>query len=103
VNNKLERDLEGSARDLIEVAQSVWRLRYGLDGGVWGPELSLLHSAQAGSGAHPASFPMGTGVSFPRGLSGQAVKLTTHLQLLPRSRKRGSIPPLPHTPSWRSA
>jgi hypothetical protein len=31
------------------------------------------------------------------------VKLTTHLQLMPRSRKRGSIHPLPHTPSWRSA
>jgi hypothetical protein len=31
------------------------------------------------------------------------VKLTTHLQLLPRSRKRGSIQPLPHTSSWRSA
>jgi hypothetical protein len=31
---------------------------------------------------------------FPRG-----VKLTTHLQLVPRSRKRGSIHPLPHTPS----
>jgi hypothetical protein len=30
------------------------------------------------------------------------VKLT-HLQLVPRSRKCGSIQPLPHTPSWRSA
>jgi hypothetical protein len=29
-------------------------------------------------------------------------KLTTHLQLLPRTRKRGSIPPLHHTSSWRS-
>jgi hypothetical protein len=28
---------------------------------------------------------------------------TTHLQLVPRSRKRGSIHPLPHTSSWRSA
>jgi hypothetical protein len=31
------------------------------------------------------------------------VKLTTHLQLVPRSRKCGSIDPLPHTPSCRSA
>jgi hypothetical protein len=31
------------------------------------------------------------------------MKLTTHLQLMPRSRKRGSIHPLPHTPSWRNA
>jgi hypothetical protein len=25
----------------------------------------LLHSVQTGSGAHPASYPMGTGGSFP--------------------------------------
>jgi hypothetical protein len=31
------------------------------------------------------------------------VKLTTLLQIVPRSRKRGSIHPLPHTSSWRSA
>jgi hypothetical protein len=40
---------------------------------------------------------------FPREESGRGVKLTTHLQLVPRSRKCGSIHPLPHTPSWRSA
>jgi hypothetical protein len=33
----------------------------------------------------------------------QGLKLTTHLQLVPKSRKRGSIHPLPQTPSWRSA
>jgi hypothetical protein len=27
----------------------------------------------------------------------------THLRLVPKSRIRGSIPPLPHTSSWRSA
>jgi hypothetical protein len=32
---------------------------------------------------------------FPWGLSGWGVKLTTHLQLVPRSRKCGSIHPLP--------
>jgi hypothetical protein len=31
------------------------------------------------------------------------VKLTTHFQLVPRSRKRGSVHLLPHTPSWRNA
>jgi hypothetical protein len=36
---------------------------------------------------------------FPRGLSCRGVKLTTHLQLVPRSRKCGSIP-LIHKPSW---
>jgi hypothetical protein len=40
---------------------------------------------------------------FPRGLSDRGVKLTTDLQLVPRSRKCGSIHPLPHTPSWHSA
>jgi hypothetical protein len=31
------------------------------------------------------------------------MKLTTHLQLVPRSRKRGSIHSLHHMPSWRRA
>jgi hypothetical protein len=35
-------------------------------------------------------------------LSGRCVKLTTHLQLVPSSRKRGSIHPLSHTSSWRN-
>jgi hypothetical protein len=30
-------------------------------------EFSLLHSVQTGSGAHPASYTMGTGSSFPGG------------------------------------
>jgi hypothetical protein len=34
---------------------------------------------------------------FPR------VTLTTHLQVVLGSRKYGSVHPLPHTPSWRSA
>jgi hypothetical protein len=36
--------------------------------------------------------------SFPRG-----AKLSTHLHLAPRSKIHGSIHPLPHTSSWRSA
>jgi hypothetical protein len=36
---------------------------------------------------------------FPRVLRGRGVKLTTHLQLVPRSREYGSIHPLPHTRS----
>jgi hypothetical protein len=40
--------------------------------------------------------------NFPSGQSSLGVKLTTKLQLVPRSRS-GSLHPLPHTPSWRSA
>jgi hypothetical protein len=40
---------------------------------------------------------------FRREESGRGVQLTIHIQLVPRSRKCGSIHPLPHTPSWRSA
>jgi hypothetical protein len=45
---------------------------YGLDDrgvGVWvlmGQEFALLHVVQTGSEAHPTSYPMGTGDSFPR-------------------------------------
>jgi hypothetical protein len=38
-----------------------------------------------------------------RRYSGRGVKLTTHLQLVPRSRRCGSIRPLSHTPSWHNA
>jgi hypothetical protein len=34
--------------------------------------------------------------------SGRGIKLTTHLQLVPRPRKRGPIHPFTHTSSWRS-
>jgi hypothetical protein len=39
---------------------------------------------------------------FPQGLSGRGVKLTAHVQLVARSRKRGYIHSLPHTSSWPS-
>jgi hypothetical protein len=32
-----------------------------------GKRFSLLHSVQTGSGAHPASYPMGTAGDFPGG------------------------------------
>jgi hypothetical protein len=35
-------------------------------------------------------------IFFSRAESGKSVKLTTHLQLVPRSRKRGSLHPLLH-------
>jgi hypothetical protein len=39
---------------------------------------------------------------FPRGVK-RPGRRAVHSQLVPRSRKRGSIHPLPHTPSWHSA
>jgi hypothetical protein len=67
---------------------------YGLDD--WGSVpgkgddgiFSLRHLFQAGSGAHPASYPVGT-----RDLS-PAVKLTIHLHMVPRLRMDGSVFPL---------
>jgi hypothetical protein len=46
---------------------------------------SLHHRVQNGSGAHPASCPMGIG-----GLFAWGVKLTTHLHLVPRSENEWS-------------
>jgi hypothetical protein len=51
---------------------------------------------QTDSGVHPTSYPVGTGGSFPGGKAvGARSWPTTHLQLVPRSRKCGSIHPLP--------
>jgi hypothetical protein len=56
---------------------------------------SLHHRIQNGHGTHPASYPLGTRSSFPAGKSGGGVELTTHLHLVPASRMRGDISPLP--------
>jgi hypothetical protein len=50
-----------------------------------GSDFSLLHSVQTNSGAHPASYPMGTGGSFP----GDVVGWGTMLQA---GRSRVQIP-----------
>jgi hypothetical protein len=52
------------------------------------------HRVQTGSGAQSTSCPVGTRGSFPGGLSGRGVKLTTHIHLVPKSRMRGAVPPL---------
>jgi hypothetical protein len=70
---------------------------YGLEDGGVGvrvpvvQEFLLLRAVQTGSGDHPTSYTMGTGGSFLGGKSGRGVKLTAHLQLVPRSGKCGSI------------
>jgi len=40
---------------------------------------------------------------FPLELSIRHVKLTTHLRQVPSLKIHGTIPPLPHTFSWRGA
>jgi hypothetical protein len=45
--------------------------------------------------ANPASHPLDIGGFFTCGKSGRGVKIADHLQLRPKSRKRGSIHPLP--------
>ena len=74
------------------VAQSVWRLSYGLDGpGIefrWGRDFPPV---QTGPGAHPASCKVGTG-SFPGVKCGRGVLLATHPLLVPRSWKSRAIP-----------
>jgi hypothetical protein len=49
-----------------------------------GKRFSLLHSVQNGSGIHPASCPVRIGGAF-QGLKRPGVKLSTQLQLVPRS------------------
>jgi hypothetical protein len=60
-------------------AQSVQRLGYGLDDRsfrvqfpVGAENFPLYHHVQNGSGAHPASYPMGTRGSFPGGKAARA-------------------------------
>jgi hypothetical protein len=50
---------------------------------------SLHHRVQNGFGAHPASYPMGTRGSFPGGKAAGTWS-STHLHLVPRSKKEWS-------------
>jgi len=66
---------------------------------------------------HPGSFPVGSDIASPRhraayktvsgatprGSRCQSVKLTTRLYVKSRVRIRGSLPPIPHATSRRSA
>jgi hypothetical protein len=71
--------------------------------GVWFSVGSRIFSTSRPALRPTNLLPIGNGGLFPRGYSGKYRKLTTHIQLVPRSRKYGSIHPLPHTSSWRSA
>jgi hypothetical protein len=56
---------------------------------------SLHHRVQNGSGAYPASYPIGIRGSFPGGKAAGAWKLTTHLHLVPRSNNEWSYTSTP--------
>jgi hypothetical protein len=63
-------------------------------------DCSLLHSVQTGSGAHPASYSVGTMGSFPDSEATGVWSWTPPYAEL----KNGSVlPPLPHTSSWHGA
>jgi hypothetical protein len=56
---------------------------------------SLHHRVQNGPGGPSSLLSNGYQGLFPWGQNGREVKPTTHLHLVPRSRIRGAIPPLP--------
>jgi hypothetical protein len=64
---------------------------------------SLHHRVQNGSGAHPASYPMGTRRSFPGGKAAGAWSWPLTSIYCRGQRMSGVIPLLPNTPSWRGA
>jgi hypothetical protein len=49
-------------------------------------DLSLLQNIHTNSGSHPASYSMGTGAPSPSSKAVGALRLATHLHLLPRLR-----------------
>jgi hypothetical protein len=62
---------------------------------------SLLHSVQIDPGAHPASYPMGTGASFPGGkATGREADHSPPSSA--EVKKGGAITPLLHTSSRHS-
>jgi hypothetical protein len=74
------------------IAQLVWRLAMGwmIGSSIPGGNFSLRHRVQTGSGAHPASYQMGTGGSFPGDWSWPLTSIYYRGQGM-----RGAIPPLP--------
>jgi hypothetical protein len=67
-------------------------------------DFSSSPCVQTGSEAHPASYPMGTGVLSPGVKCGRGVTLATHTHLVPRLRmSRSCTSSPPHVPPWRVA
>jgi hypothetical protein len=77
---------------------------YRLDGRVRLPavqDFSLLHSVQADSGTHPASFSL-SGTISP-GTNWQRREADHTPPSSAKVKNSGAIPPLPHMSSWHSA
>jgi hypothetical protein len=62
-------------------------------------DFSLLHSVQASSGTHPASYPMGT---VSPGIKRQG-READHSPSSARFKNGGATPSFPDTSSWRGA
>jgi hypothetical protein len=62
---------------------------------------TFLNSVEIASEAHPVSYRMGTGGFFLNGKCGLRVKLSIHLNLMPRLRMCGAMFPVPPSNSWR--
>jgi hypothetical protein len=80
---------------------------YGLDGpnSIAGyARFSLFHNLQTGSGAHPASYPMGCGGGlFSPGLKRSRREADHSPPSMAKVKNGGAIPPLPHMFSWSNA
>jgi hypothetical protein len=67
-----------------------------------GKGFSLLHRVQIGSRAHPASYPIGTGGSFPGGKT-LGLEANHSPPFSAKVKHGGAITSLPHTSSLRGA
>jgi hypothetical protein len=63
-------------------------------------DFSLLHNFQTSSGAHPASYPMGSGGAFSQEVKRQGRDAYHSLPSSAEMENRTAITPLPHTSSW---
>jgi len=75
------------------------RVRFPAEAGNFSPH----HSVQSGSGAHPASYPMGIRGCFHGGKAAGEWSWPPNPISCRGQRVSGAISPLPNTPSWRGA
>jgi hypothetical protein len=87
--------------DLVSrYSNGLWAGRPGFDS-LQRKDFSLLQSAQAGSGAHPAFYSMDNKGYLP-GSKAAVQGVKTNFHLFPRSRMVKPYLHLPHMYSWRS-